>query len=279
MAYNSPKKIDGISSSTDNAIVLWSGTTGMVVKNSVPTVDSTGNISVAASASGATLSATVSNTSNTASSNALVQTTVAGTSAGDAFHTFTVAGTTNWSLGTDNSVTGDPFVIAASAALGTTNIMNAAVTGEINWPLQPAFLAQQASVATNATGDNTNYQIGSSVDLTEIFDQNGDFDPTVASFTAPVTGRYYLQYGVFANGGTVITAVVQTIVTSNRTYRQDPGTVANTQASCVMSSICDMDSADTATYFILMADTGGKVDDIYGEATNCFTWVSGNLEC
>lgn len=79
-------------------------------------IDST----IGASNSGATNTFTVTNPSNTASSQALVNVTVGGTSAGDAFTTYTVAGTTNWSQGVDNSAS-DSFVLSASTALGTTN--------------------------------------------------------------------------------------------------------------------------------------------------------------
>ena len=78
------------------------------------------NSNIGASNSGATNTLTVTNPSNTASSQALVNITVGGTSAGDAFATYTVSGTTNWSQGVDNSAA-DSFVLAASTALGTLN--------------------------------------------------------------------------------------------------------------------------------------------------------------
>ncbi len=57
---------------------------------------------------------------------------VAGTSANDPFLTYNVAATTSWSTGIDNSVSGDPYVISASNALGTSNVMSITTSGVIS---------------------------------------------------------------------------------------------------------------------------------------------------
>lgn len=267
----------GPGSATDNALVRFDSTTGKLIQNGVITEDDTGNLSVTASVSGATLSTTVSNTSNTASSNALQQVTVAGTSAGDAFTTYTVAGTTNWSVGTDNSVTGDPFVIAASNALGTTNIMSALVTGEINYPLQVAFLAYLASTALNKTGNSASYTIGTDA-LTEVFDQNSDFN-TNGTFTAPVTGRYQLSGSAFLIGNTILQIILVSLVTSNRSYGNQIGRAANaSDLAATLSLLVDMDAADTATVTVLGAGEAGNTSDVSG-VTPFQTFFSGYLAC
>lgn len=101
-----------------------------------------GNVTIAAPASGSTLTlgqfagsnsllaqstlsgsdvtCRVENLSNTANSQARWGTVVAGASAGDPFTFYTVAAVTDWVVGIDNSDS-DAFVIANSAALGTTN--------------------------------------------------------------------------------------------------------------------------------------------------------------
>ena len=145
------------------------------------------NSSIGTANSGATNTFTITNPSNTASSQANEIITVGGTSAGDPFTTYTVSGTTNWSQGIDNSVTGDPYVLAASTALGTTNVLSATTAGSISKPLQPAFLAYLNATATDVTGDGTLYPI---VFDTESFDQQNNFDTTTGTFTAPVAGRY-----------------------------------------------------------------------------------------
>jgi hypothetical protein len=40
-----------------------------------------------------------------------------------------------------------------------------------------------------------------------------------------------------------------------------------------------MDAADTATFTIVTADSGGKIDDLVGAASPYNTWVSGALIC
>lgn len=234
------------------------------------------NSNIGVANSGATNTLTVTNPSNTASSQALVNVTVGGTSAGDAFTTYTVAGTTNWSQGVDNSVTGDPFVLAASTALGTTNVMSASTAGEVNWPLQPAFMAYLAATATNKTGTGTNYTIGTDA-LTEVFDQGSDFN-TNGTFTAPITGRYQLNSTVRLVGCTVATIISHAIVTSNRTYSYSWGRTASPAdlAACI-SQLCDMDAGDTATFTVLSVGEAGDTDDVSGNATNMITGVSGFL--
>ena len=227
----------------------------VTIKNSI-------NNTSGATNTGVTNTLTVDNASDTASSVALVNVTVGGTSAGDPFETFTVAGTTNWSLGIDNSVTGDPFVIAGSTALGTTNIMSATTAGEINYPLLPAFLATLAGAVNNQTGDGTVYTV---VYDTEIFDQGGD--SVSGTFTAPVTGLYQLSANGSVSGITTAMTTGEWIIsTSNRSHRfglYNWGVVMSVSATCICSgsSLCDMDAADTASVKITLTN-GTKVADI-----------------
>ncbi len=89
------------------------------------------NLIVEYSTSGAQVSVQSINDSNTASSDAMLVTQVAGTSAGDAFGKFIITGGQTWSIGADNSAS-DAFVIANSATLGTTNVASfAASTGNL----------------------------------------------------------------------------------------------------------------------------------------------------
>ncbi len=90
-----------------------------------------GDFAFARSNSGATNTLTLSNTSNTASSASNMAITVAGATAADPQTTYTVTGATSWSTGIDNSDS-DKYVIAASTALGTTNVMTLDVSGEVD---------------------------------------------------------------------------------------------------------------------------------------------------
>lgn len=227
------------------------------------------------STAGATRTLTISNTNNSnTASQALSQITTGGASAGDPFQTFTISGATSFSVGLDNSAS-DAFVIAASTALGTTNVMSVATSGEINYPLQPAFLAYLATTATNKTGAGTSYTIGTDA-LTEVFDQNGDFN-TNGTFTAPVTGRYCLNLIVRITGCTIASGFAATIVTSNRNYIQSIGRAAvATDMTMNVSFLCDLDVSDTATYTTAVSGEAGDTDDIGGGA-NVNTGVSGYL--
>lgn len=241
-----------------------------VISNSI-------NNKVGGSNSGATNTFTIDNASNTASSAANVVCTVGGTSSADATYQAVVSGTTTWTWGVDNSDS-DAFVIAASSALGTTNVMRVATTGEINFPLQSAFLAYASGDVTDQSGDGTTYTCAFD---TEVFDQNGDFASN--TFTAPVTGRYQLSAGIstFNNTAAITTHAIQ-IVTSNRTYQfgaftqgLPPASTAGSSAVLgkTVSSLCDMDVGDTATITWRAAGTTKTID--YG-ANSTF---SGYLAC
>jgi hypothetical protein len=78
----------------------------------------------------------VANTSNTASSDALVQIETAGTSGGDAYVNMNVSGGQNWSMGLDNSDS-QAFVVAASDALGTDNSFRISTAGVPTFPRAP----------------------------------------------------------------------------------------------------------------------------------------------
>ncbi len=86
---------------------------------------------------GGTTNLRISNTSTAASSEARLSLITASSAAGDPFIRFDVTGATAWATGVDNSVSGDPYVIAASGALGSSNALsittagNATVTGSL----------------------------------------------------------------------------------------------------------------------------------------------------
>lgn len=211
------------------------------------------------STAGATRTLTVTNTDNSnAASAAIVKISTGGASAGDASVQLSTT-TTTWSVGVDNSVTtptADTFVISQGAVVGTNNIMSAATSGEINYPLQPAFLASNANTIVDVTGDGTNY---TAVFGTEIFDQNSDYSSP--NFTAPVSGRYYLSacvgLGNVTGAGYIIGHIA--IVTSNRNYvfaRFLPSNYRNSFDFTLFISgsfLCDMDAGDTANVYVGVA--------------------------
>jgi len=277
---NANGDVTGPGSSTDNALVRFDGATGKIIQNGVITEDDTGNLSISAAVAGANLSCTVSNTSNTASAQAFYQAQVAGGTAADAYYVANISGGQGYSWGVDNSDS-DAYVLSATVTPGTTNVMRVATTGEINYPLQSAFLVVGTVSESNVTGDATTYTLAGW--NSEIFDQNGDFASN--TFTAPVTGRYSLTFNMLISGVlTTHTSMFTNIDTSNRDYLAsniDPGNVFNpsTQYSFGYTVLADMDAADTAVIKLTVESSTKVIDIIYNGTADPRTWFCGNLVC
>ena len=240
-----------------------------------------GNVTTTTAVAGGTRTLTVSNTDNTnAASAATIIASTGGANAGDAKFQATTT-TTTWSLGVDNSVTAptaDPFVISQGTALGTNNTFVIQNTGEITMPLQSAFLAYLASKVFDVTGNGTAYTLGTGTALTEVFDQNSDFN-TNGTFTAPVTGRYSLGMTVQIVGTTTSSLAIVYILTSNRTYVIAVQRAAsNFFYGITLNVLADMDIGDTAVVTIYTYGEAADTDDLEGGApVNTGFW--GHLEC
>jgi hypothetical protein len=198
---------------------------------------------------------------------------------GDAFAQFSINSTGEFRIGVDDDAS-DAFKISQGSALGSNDTFIMTAAGENTMPLQPAFLAYLPSDDSNETGDNTLFTIGSTTALTEVFDQNADFN-TNGTFTAPVTGRYQFTGGVEIEGLTSShTLGIATLTTSNRTWRFERSNAwvigATNGCQYCASILCDMDASDTATFDITIY-SGTKVVDIVGTGTNAGTWFSGYL--
>ena len=141
---------------------------------------------------------------------------------------------------------------------------------------QPAFLAYLASDVVDQTGAGATFTLGSGTALTEVFDQDGNFN-TNGTFTAPVTGRYSLTATIRVIGVTIATSAVLSIITSNRTFINVISRPAGTQGfNQVLTVLCDMDAADTATVTLVVSGEVGNTDDIDGDA-NPGTFFCGHL--
>lgn len=276
---NHAVQVGGASGSLTSLAVGSTGNLLVGVSSADPAFGSSANadFTFGGTNSGATRTLTVSNTSNTASSAANLLVTVGGSSAADATHQAVVSGVTTWTWGVDNSDS-DAFCIAASTALGTTNVMRVATSGEINYPLQSAFLATKTTNTANQTGDGTTYTFSAD---SEIFDQNGDYNGTT-TYTAPITGRVCLFHTFFVAGITVgMNQGFTQITTSNRSYITNAinvgvvMTATNDLAFCA-KVFADMDSGDTATSVVNFSG-GTKVADINGATTAMF--FGGYIAC
>ena len=174
------------------------------------------------------------------------------------------------------TVTNGPVTLQANGS----NAFVMTTAGEITEPLQPAFLALLSADQNNQTGDGTVYTV---ICDTEVFDQGGDYNNSTGVFTAPVSGRYLLNYSVRLVGLTSgMDALTANIVTSNRTYRNAHSIISAEPWSAMtmtVNVIADMDAADTVS-FTVSASAGAKVADVTGVSAGVnTTFVSGALLC
>lgn len=143
--------------------------------------------------------------------------------------------------------------------------------------LQPAFLATHSVAQDNVTGAGAAATVNFT---TEIFDQNSNYNGT-NTFTAPYTGRYQFNGGIYVSGAATSTGGISTLVTSNRSY------TGTTQTPFVLGSLdqyqmpfgvlADMDAADTATVTATVVGMAGNTADLAANVTN--TYFSGFLAC
>jgi hypothetical protein len=136
--------------------------------------------------------------------------------------------------------------------------------GSVQKPYQPAFCATM-SANMNNLALNTDTVIAYN---TERFDQNSDYNNSTYTFTAPVTGRYQLQFYIRFDQLDQDTDHYRTrIVTSNRTYETrivdptgfDIDLRYHGNTSCVLA---DMDSGDTATAQFFNHNSGNAQVDL-----------------
>jgi len=164
-------------------------------------------------------------------------------------------------------------------ASATGTVISALDTGEITEPLQPAFLAYNSAKDYNQTGNGTYVTVQFD---TEVFDLGGDYNNGTYTFTAPVTGRYFINTSVVCNG--VLGASRSTIrfITSNRDFAigaVNPGAVKyfGDAFGANASALADMDAADTCYVTLYMNGQGADTVTINGNATALNTYFSGYL--
>lgn len=158
-----------------------------------------------------------------------------------------------------------------SLASATGNLITMAADGTMQEPLQPAFLAYLAATVLNKTGNSGSYNLGTDA-LTEVFDQNGDFNVN-GTFTAPVTGRYLFFMSAAVDGCTIASMIEANITTTLNSYVNRWSTAANSVAKYqTFAVIAYMTAGDTATAGVYTRGEAANTDDIYGEAgaNTCF---------
>jgi hypothetical protein len=162
----------------------------------------------------------------------------------------------DWHIGLDDSA--DDLVIGLGSTLGTTSHIVIDEAGCVTKPLQPAFHVQHGNLA-NVTGDGTTYVI---VMSTENFDVNGDWSS--ATFTAPVTGKYFFSMTVHFESITGDKRTLLEIGASNRVlpryFQSDPE--SNNVDGAHLSGLVDMDASDTVQFKVTVEGVGADSVDL-----------------
>jgi len=146
-------------------------------------------------------------------------------------------------------------------------------TGAVTMPAQPAFLANNNSNQT--LSNNTVLQFP-----TERFDQNGDYNNSTYTFTAPVTGKYFfggmMRIDDISNSGEYLRMHLRT---SNADYAWITNQARWDQTSLYttinVSLLVDMDAADTCK-LVWNVGGGGGTPHLDGGLNAAF---SGHLVC
>jgi len=150
---------------------------------------------------------------------------------------------------------------------------------EITMSSQPAF-----SVHMNQE-DQSNIAINSDVTVqfdTERYDVNSDFNTSTYTFTAPVTGKYFLTASLrMTQLDSAANYTILDVITSNESYRtiNDNNDMFSNDAdyhSMTSTVLADMDANDTA-YVTIGQNGGANQLDVKG-ATN-YTYFTGCLIC
>ena len=188
---------------------------------------------------------------------------------------FLNANANHWILKADNYSSTNAFQIKQGDTSSSTAFMTIDANGHVTKPLQTAFLAEPSSNQSDLAINTANLQINFG---NEVFDQNGDYDTSNSTFTAPVTGKYQLNVGIyFLNVNANYVYLYLQIKTSNRNYRteiQPQVFDSDGGFSMSVSQICDMDASDTATVTCQLPNTGSNQTDVH-----TYSQFSGYLVC
>ena len=168
--------------------------------------------------------------------------------------------------------TGGGFAVDDDANLADGPWLKIDTSGTVRKPYQPSFSVVKTSDQTLSTTANTTITWE-----TELWDTNSDFTKSTNLFTAPVTGKYYLQAQArIDNFDTAAGHYQFQIVTSNRTRQEiiDPNFTSDlTYSTMSLSGVFDMDAGDTA--YVSINQNGGTASHV--EDGQSYTSFSGYL--
>jgi hypothetical protein len=247
----------------------YTATMGSTTSTSSVTVQS-GSMGLSLSPTSGTFTMNAGTGTINISADATANTIAIGTDS--ALETMTLGSTNSSSSLTIQSGTGNiNFDIGSSGAFAVFN--NA---GPVNYPRQPAFLYYLGTSVTSATGDGAKWQLGTTTALTKVTDQQSN-TTTGGTFTAPVTGHYFLSGSIYITACTAATSITVTITTSAYTYAAYFSRAASSNdISHCNSVVAKMTAADTATVSVTVAGESSNSNSVKG-ASNGYTSFSGYL--
>lgn len=181
-------------------------------------------------------------------------------------------GTNASSFGTSNGVVKFDGTRLVSSSAATYNASN-----YYNNTAQPCFRAYASTAQNSVTGNNTEYTVQFK---TSAFDQASSFDGT-STFTAPVTGKYFLQYQIgIAQVTTSFQAIKMEIYVASNSVAVFYGNAGTMQIgnyiTTSISTVINMLATNTAYCAI---NVSGSTQTINIQTGNNNTFFSGYLIC
>ena len=160
-------------------------------------------------------SSSIENKSNTSGGHATFWAKTGGTSGGDPAIVFDVPGGGIWSVGVDNSVTGDPLKISAAATVGTTSLMEFLSTG------MSYVVMDRTITAGGTTGNRTIDKISGTVNFAAA--------ATTLTVTNALVTSSSIVFAVVRTGDT--TATIKNVVCSSGSFVITLGAAATAETS------------------------------------------------
>lgn len=158
-----------------------------------------------------------------------------------------------------------------TSAVGDTITVNSSGVSA----LSVAFLSRLQSTASNVTGAGSGYFLGSTVNLTNIFDLGGNFDDTTGYFTAPATAKYQFNFCVHVQGMVNATLLTASIWATGQTFEimYDPN--GSPQKGELLTILVGLAAGDTCRFLINVTGEAGDICDLPGSTAR--TFISGFL--
>lgn len=178
----------------------------------------------------------------------------------------TITGTANQiDVANGTGISGNPTVSLSPIVLSST---------------QPFVLAYVNAPLSNKTGNGTQYTL---LFNTVLFDQHSDYNSGTGTFTAPVTGKYFVTaQAQFTNMNTSCDITEIYLQSTARQWRGDSqsnyfNSASITTRTAYLSAMIDMTAGDTFTVFVIATRQGADTVGIGGHATNPLSWMSCKL--